>query len=114
MQHACQCPCGTNQFSALGEPIVRFFCHCTICGEIEAPFADVTLFKHPPSRYRSRQRPMANTSVAAIDRIFRRLPQTGDGQNGTGEKGYAFISTQNFVNPEAIASAPRVLWHANR
>ena len=46
MEHRCQCPCGTNQFSAQGEPIVRFFCHCTICQDkYQAPFADVTLFK---------------------------------------------------------------------
>ena len=48
MEHTCQCPCGANQFSAQGEPIVRFFCHCTICQDkYQAPFADVTLFKLP-------------------------------------------------------------------
>ena len=51
IQHSCQCPCGTNQFSAVGEPIVRFFCHCTICQDkYQAPFADVTLFKLPAVR----------------------------------------------------------------
>ena len=46
IQHNCQCPCGTNQFSAKGEPIVRFFCHCSICQDkYNAPFADVALFK---------------------------------------------------------------------
>ena len=46
IQHTCQCPCGTNQFSVSGEPIVRFFCHCSICQDkYNAPFADVALFK---------------------------------------------------------------------
>ncbi|MGB1220440.1 MAG: GFA family protein [Alcanivoracaceae bacterium] len=42
----CQCECGAASFSVRGAPLMRGFCHCTICQTFnEAPFADITLFR---------------------------------------------------------------------
>lgn len=42
----CCCACGEVQFSVHAAPLMRGFCHCTICQAFnEAPFADITLFR---------------------------------------------------------------------
>ncbi len=42
----CRCECGQVQFNVTGTPLMRGFCHCTICQAFnEAPFADITLFR---------------------------------------------------------------------
>jgi hypothetical protein len=42
----CACPCGASRFTVHGDPIGRFFCHCTICQKAYGkPFADVTYFR---------------------------------------------------------------------
>jgi len=41
----CACLCGASRFNIHGNPIGRFFCHCTICRKVYGkPFADVTYF----------------------------------------------------------------------
>lgn len=41
----CQCQCGDTKFSVHSEPIMRIFCHCTICQEFnEEAFSDVCIF----------------------------------------------------------------------
>ena len=41
----CACLCGASRFTVHGDPIGRFFCHCTICQKAYGkPFADVTYF----------------------------------------------------------------------
>jgi hypothetical protein len=41
----CACLCGASHFTAHGDPIGRFFCHCSICQKVYGkPFADVTYF----------------------------------------------------------------------
>jgi hypothetical protein len=41
----CHCSCGTTRFKVSGEPLLRAFCHCTICQAFnQAPYADITLF----------------------------------------------------------------------
>lgn len=41
----CQCPCGATKFTIQGKPLVRVFCHCTICQEFnQAAYSDVTIF----------------------------------------------------------------------
>lgn len=46
MTYSCQCPCGTTRYEIQGEPILRFYCHCTICQQqYQAPYVDVSLFK---------------------------------------------------------------------
>jgi hypothetical protein len=42
----CTCSCGTTRFQTRGEPLFRFFCHCTICQRFnDAPFADILVFR---------------------------------------------------------------------
>ena len=41
----CQCQCGATRFTITGKPLVRMFCHCTICQEFnQAAYGDVTIF----------------------------------------------------------------------
>jgi hypothetical protein len=40
------CSCGDVNFTVKGKPLLRAFCHCTICQAYnEAPYADITLFR---------------------------------------------------------------------
>ena len=42
----CICSCGTTAFQAVGSPLFRILCHCTICQRYNAaPFADVVVFR---------------------------------------------------------------------
>ncbi len=117
IQHNCQCPCGTNQFSAKGEPIVRFFCHCSICQDkYNAPFADVALFKlssvalpEQAVTYGQYKR------FVAIDRgICDDCHKPVMAKMGAGEKGYAFIAAQNFANPEALPASSMHVFYGTR
>jgi hypothetical protein len=46
MKQDCACLCGASRLTVAGEPIGRFFCHCTICQRThKRPFADVTYFR---------------------------------------------------------------------
>ncbi|NRB42673.1 MAG: GFA family protein [Pseudomonadales bacterium] len=41
----CHCQCGDAKFTVQGEPIVRMFCHCTICQEFnDSAYSDVSIF----------------------------------------------------------------------
>jgi hypothetical protein len=41
----CACLCGASRVTVDGDPVGRFFCHCTICQKAYGkPFADVTYF----------------------------------------------------------------------
>ena len=43
---AARCECGHVRFSVDGPPLLRGFCHCSICQAFNnAPFADITLFR---------------------------------------------------------------------
>jgi hypothetical protein len=42
----CACRCAASRFTVHGNPIGRFFCHCTTCQKAYGkPFADVTYFR---------------------------------------------------------------------
>ncbi|QIZ76876.1 GFA family protein [Ferrimonas lipolytica] len=42
----CLCICGATQFQVFSAPLLRVYCHCTICQRFNnAPFADVTIFR---------------------------------------------------------------------
>ena len=42
----CTCSCGATSYRTLGMPLVRFFCHCTLCQRFnDAPFADIVVFR---------------------------------------------------------------------
>lgn len=44
--HACQCSCGETTFSVQGVPLLRAYCHCTICQEFnQAPFSDISIYR---------------------------------------------------------------------
>ena len=117
IQHSCQCPCGTNQFSAVGEPIVRFFCHCTICQDkYQAPFADVTLFKLLAVRLPEQATTYGKYKrFAAIDRgICDACHEPVMAKMGAGDKGYAFISTRNFVDPSELPPSVMHVFYGTR
>ncbi len=41
---SCQCHCGKVQVSMVKPPMLRFYCHCTICQNLyQRPFSDVTV-----------------------------------------------------------------------
>ncbi|NGY05206.1 GFA family protein [Solimonas terrae] len=45
-QQNCQCTCGHAKFEALGRPLFRGYCHCTICQAFnQAPYADISVFR---------------------------------------------------------------------
>ena len=117
IQRSCQCPCGTNQFSTHGEPIVRFFCHCTICQDkYQAPFADVTLFKLPAVTLPEQATTYGKYKrFVAIDRgICDACHKPVMAKMGEGDKGYAFISTQNFVEPSALPPSVMHVFYGTR
>ena len=117
MERACQCPCGVNQFSVSGEPIVRFFCHCSICQtKYDAPFADVVLFKLSDVT-------MPDQAVSygkykrfvAIDRgICDHCHKPVMAKMGKDDKGYAFITAQNFTDPEALPKSAMHVFYGTR
>ena len=117
MERACQCPCGVNQFSVSGEPIVRFFCHCSICQKkYDAPFADVVLFKLSDVT-------MPDQAVSygkykrfvAIDRgICDHCHKPVMAKMGKDDKGYAFITAQNFTDPEALQKSAMHVFYGTR
>ena len=42
----CQCACGKTQFRLHGSPLIRAYCHCTICQQFSgAAFADISVFR---------------------------------------------------------------------
>ena len=42
----CACPCGATSYTAVGEPLFRLICHCTICQRhTNEAFADVAVFR---------------------------------------------------------------------
>ena len=42
----CTCSCGATSFQALGEPLFRFYCHCTLCQQFyDAPFGDIVVYR---------------------------------------------------------------------
>ena len=41
-----QCDCGTVKYEITGQPLVRGFCHCTICQAVnDASYADIMLYR---------------------------------------------------------------------
>ena len=41
-----QCECGEARFNVSGKPLMRAFCHCTICQTFnQAAYSDITLFR---------------------------------------------------------------------
>ena len=117
MEHACQCPCGSNQFKVHGEPMLRFYCHCTICQQkYKAPFADVALFKLSDVDLPQQAITYGKyKKVAAIDRgICDHCHQPVMAKMGKGEKGFAFVSAKNFVDPQSLPPATLHVFYGTR
>ena len=46
VHHNGQCSCGAARFAVHGRPLLRAFCHCSICQAFnDAAYADITLFR---------------------------------------------------------------------
>ena len=118
MTYSCQCPCGSNQFEIHGEPITRFICHCTICQDkYQAPFVnaalfrleDVEVFKGDAITFGKYKR------IGAIDRgICDDCNKPVMAKVGEGEKGLAFVATQNVKNPEGLPPVKMHVFYGTR
>ena len=118
MSYTCQCPCGTTRYEVRGEPITRFYCHCTICQQAYgSPYVDVSLFKLddvalPEDNgidYRQLKR------FGAVDRGF--CPSCEKpilSKMGEGEKAYAFVEARNCVNADALPAAEMHVFYGTR
>ena len=118
MTYSCQCPCGSNQFEIKGEPITRFYCHCIICQDkYEAPYVNAVLFKLDDVEF---SKDDATTfgkykRVAAIDRgICDNCNKPVMAKVGEGEKGLAFVATQNVKNPEGLPPSAMHVFYGTR
>ena len=118
MRYSCQCPCGTTKYEVQGEPITRFYCHCTICQQqYDASFVDISLFKlndvqlpegHDISFAKYKR-------IGAVDRG--RCPACDKpilSKMGEGEKAFAFVATRNCVNSEDLPPAEMHVFYGTR
>ena len=118
MTYSCQCPCGENKFEIHGQPIMRFYCHCTICQDkYDAPFVNAALFsledveisKGDAITYGKYKR------FAAIDRgICDSCNKPVMAKVGEGKKGLAFVASQNFNNPEDLPPVSMHVFYGTR
>lgn len=106
MSYSCQCPCGTTKYRINGEPIVRFFCHCTICQkQYQAPYVDVSLFRLSdvdlPDDFEINYHRLKR--FGAVDRG--RCPSCDKpilSKMGKGDNAFAFLAARNCVNAEDL------------
>ena len=118
MSYDCQCPCGTTRYTVHGEPITRFYCHCTICQEqYGTPFVDVSLFKLedvelPPDNgitYRQLKR------IGAVDRgRCASCDKPILSKMGEGKKSYAFVEARNCVNRDQLPAPEMHVFYGTR
>ena len=118
MTYACQCPCGTTKFEIHGEPITRFYCHCTICQQqYQAPYVDVTLYKLDevtlPEDHGLNFKHLKR--FMPVDRGF--CPSCEKpvmAKVGEGEKAYAFVSVRNYVDASALPEPEMHVYYGTR
>ena len=109
MSYSCQCPCGTTRYQIHGEPILRFYCHCTICQQQYAsPYVDVSLFKlddvHLPEDQNITYGRFKR--FGAVDRG--RCPSCDKpvlSKMGKGDNAFAFLAARNCVNADDLPPA---------
>jgi hypothetical protein len=118
MNQDCACLCGASRFTVSGNPITRFFCHCTICQKAYGkPFADVTFFwaqsvslpdnhaiefrrhRAPPAMRRGRCAKCDNPVVNLLGRAPIAL---------------AFVPSQNFPRPAELPPPDRHIFYDRR
>jgi hypothetical protein len=57
LDQQCQCGCGKTRLTIQDGPLVRIFCHCTICQEFNmAAYADVSIFLAKDVNLHNRER----------------------------------------------------------
>ena len=118
MTYACQCPCATTRFKIHGEPITRFYCHCTICQtQYQSPFVDVTLYKLNEVELPEDH----GINFAKLKRYF--AVERGFCPNcrkpvmakvGEGEKAYAFVSVRNYCDPAELPEPEMHVYYGTR
>lgn len=118
MNQDCACPCGASRFAVAGEPIGRFFCHCTICQKVYGkPFADVTYFwaesvtlaANQPVEFRRCRAPPAmrrGTCAKCGNPVVNLL--------GMAALTLAFVPSQNFPLPAELPAPDRHIFYDRR
>lgn len=118
MIYSCQCPCGTTCMEVRGEPILRFYCHCTICQkQYDAPCVDVTLLKLKDLKLPADQAVSyaRHKRFGAVDRgRCTKCDKPIVATIGEGEKGYAFVAARNYLNPAALPPAEMHVFYGTR
>ncbi|MDX1757496.1 MAG: GFA family protein [Marinobacter sp.] len=62
----CQCACSRTRFQVNGKPLIRGFCHCSICQAFnQADYGDITVF---------RARDVVKPAAASVDFHAYRVP----------------------------------------
>ena len=116
MPYACQCPCGESRFEIRGEPITRFYCHCTICqSQYKSPYVDVTLYKLDEVEVPEGLDFKQLKRFMAVDRGF--CPSCEKpvmAKMGEGDKAYAFVSTRNYVSSDALPPPEMHVYYGTR
>jgi hypothetical protein len=119
MNQDCACLCGASRFSVSGNPIGRFFCHCTICQKVyRKPFADVTYFwahavdlpANRPVEFR-RYRPPPALRRGLCEKCLN--PVVGFLTMVPGLT-VAFVPSQNFPRPAELPAPGRHIFYDRR
>ena len=119
MRQTCSCLCGASRFAVDGDPIGRFYCHCTICqGFHKRPFADVTVFagkavdlpKGSPVAFRRLRSPPAVNRGAC--------PACGGAVVGFMTAGptriFSFVPVQTFERPSELPAPSLHIFYDRR
>jgi hypothetical protein len=117
MNQDCACLCGASRFSVAGNPIGRFFCHCTICQKAyRKPFADVTFFGGGSIRLPANQ-PVEFRRHRAPPAMRRgRCAKCGSPVVNLLGRGLtlAFVPSQNFPRPAELPAPDRHIFYDRR
>jgi hypothetical protein len=118
MNQDCACLCGASRFTVAGDPIGRFFCHCTICQKaFRKPFADVTFFwgksvvlpANQPVEFRRHRPPPAmrrGTCSKCGNPVVNLL--------GMAPLTLASVPSQNFPRPAELPAPDRHIFYDRR
>ena len=119
MNQDCACLCGGSRFTVAGNPIGRFFRHCTICQKAYSkPFADVTYFwarsvtlpgKRAIEFHRHRAPPAMRRGTCAkcgnpVVNLLGSVPRLA----------LAFVPSQNFPRPTELPAPDRHIFYVTR
>jgi hypothetical protein len=119
MNQDCACLCGAARFTVAGNPIGRFFCHCTICQKAYGkPFADVTYFwarsvarpTNQPIAFRRHRAPPAMRRGACAKCGNPVVNLLGSPRS----LALAFVPSQNFPRPAELPAPDRHIFYNRR